>query len=102
MYGFGAAGIFMVIALLNFRAYSLRNEIGLSKIEVALTQQTIRINITSAFVPFLSGLFAYTVLFGNATFIVSGFTYMLYIILMPLVSIYGKKKIDAVANKIDD
>ncbi|MFY0674664.1 MAG: DUF1211 domain-containing protein [Bacteroidia bacterium] len=96
MYGFGAAGIFVVIALLNFRAYSLRNEIKLSKIEIALTQQSIRINLVSAFVPLLSGFFAYTVLFGDATFIVSGFTYMLYIVLMPVIGIYGRKKIDAV------
>jgi len=93
IYGFGAAAIFFVFVWLNTRALKRKEMIGLSIIEIQLTKNTIFMNLASGVIPMLSATIAFFELAGNYTFMVSGFIYMSYSFVMPLVSYYGRKKL---------
>lgn len=94
IYGFGATAIFLIFVWLNVRALKKAEQLSLSPIEKVLTQNSIRLNATAGFIPMLSAMFAYFELGGTFTFMYSGFIYLLYPILMPLVGYYGGKKLD--------
>lgn len=94
IYGMGASAIFLIFVWLNFRALGKRKVLDLSPTEVILTQNSIRLNLVSGIIPLLSALFAFLELGGGYTFMISGFMYMLYPILMPLMGYYGGKKLE--------
>lgn len=98
IYGLGAAAVFIVLALLNYLALRKREELNLTKIEVVLTENTIRHNVVSASIPFLSAIIAGTHLAGSYTFMLSGMIYMLYGVAMPLSAIKGAKKLEAITK----
>ena len=93
LYGFGASAIFFVFIWLNLRAIKRKEQLDLSEIEIQLTRNTIAINLAAGVVPLCSALFAYFNLGGSATFMISGFMYMLYPIIMPIVSIKNSKQL---------
>lgn len=93
LYGFGAAAIFLLLALLNYTALKRKKLLELSKEEILHTRNTIRINIICGGIPMLSALIAVLQLGGKFTFAIAGFTYMLYAVLMPIASIRGSKQL---------
>jgi uncharacterized membrane protein len=98
IYGFGAAAIFFVFVWLNTRALKRKEMIGLSIIEIQLTKNTIFMNLASGVIPMLSATIAFFELAGNYTFMVSGFIYMSYSFVMPLVSYYGRKRLSKLTD----
>ncbi|GAB2502983.1 TMEM175 family protein [Algoriphagus taiwanensis] len=99
IYGLGATAIFLIFVWLNVRALKKADQLSLSPVEKVLTQNSIRLNATAGLIPFLSALFAYFELGGTYTFMLSGFIYMLYPILMPIVGYYGGKKLEIFESK---
>jgi len=101
LYGFGAASIFLVLALLNTIALKRKELLELSKEEVIHTRNTIRVNLICGGIPLLSALIAAFELGGRATFAIAGFSYMLYAVLMPIASIRGNKQLAALKKDND-
>ena len=91
IYGLGAAAVFLVLALLYYMALRKKEELGLNKEEEAATRVSMNLNFVLSSVPILSSIIAGFYLFGPKTFIISGFTYMLYMIIMPVYSIIIKR-----------
>jgi hypothetical protein len=82
IYGFGAASIFLVLALMYRYALKKADELELNVIERFDTRTSIRTNLLMASVPILSALFA--AIFGETRLgqMTSGFVYFLYTPLM--------------------
>ena len=93
IYGIGAAAIFLVFVWLNLRALKKREQLDLSEQEIKLTKYSIQMNLASSSIPLVSAVFAFFELGGNFTFMISGFIYMSYMIVMPLVGYFGRKKL---------
>ena len=93
IYGIGAALIFFTVALLYRYAYSKRRELGLSEYEIFMTRATLKSNILMGSVPTLSVLLT-LINFGHpvVNYYVSGFSYFLYPIVMPVYGRYIRKK----------
>ena len=94
IYGLGASAIFLVFVWLNVRSLWKKEALELSPLEVFLTKNTIRMNFVTGFIPLLSVAIAYFQLGGKYTFILSGFSYMLYPIIMPIVGYRNAKKLE--------
>ena len=94
IYGLGAAAIFLVFVWLNTRALKKAEALALSPKEIQLTRYSILMNLASSAIPLVSALFAYFELGGNYTFMISGFIYMSYVVVMPLVGYFGRKKLE--------
>jgi uncharacterized membrane protein len=87
VYGLGAALIFFTLMMLYRHAYKKREELALSEYELFQTKISITTNMLMGLVPLFSFLVA---AFGGDnfwTYTISGFSYMLYPIIMPL---YGR------------
>lgn len=102
IYGLGAAAIFFVFAWLNKRALNRAISLELSDVEIQLTKNTIIKNLTSGIIPLVSVLIALFNLAGRYTFIVSGMIYISYSFMMPIVSKYGKKKLNEIISQNSD
>ena len=92
IYGLGAAAVFLVLALLYYMALRKKEELELNKEEESATRVSMNLNLVLSSVPILSTIIAGFYLFGSKTFIVSGFTYMLYMIIMPIYSVILKRR----------
>ncbi len=80
VYGLGAAAIFFVMAWMYRMAIRRKEALELSPIEVFLTKTSFYSNLLMGAVPLISVLIA--ALFNSFT--IAGFSYWLYIIVMPL------------------
>jgi len=92
IYGLGAAAVFLVLALLYFMALRKKEDLQLTPEEEAATRVSMNLNLVLSSVPILSSIIAGFYLFGTKTFIVSGFTYMLYMIIMPIYTVILKRR----------
>ena len=92
IYGIGAVSIYGILAVMFWHAYRMQNELNLSQQEAKVTRNSIIMNLVSTIPPLLSVLVA-VIGIGSTltTFIVAGNVYMLYPILMPVVSKLLKK-----------
>ncbi|MEQ9229512.1 MAG: TMEM175 family protein [Cyclobacteriaceae bacterium] len=86
IYGLGAAFIFFTLTMLYRHAYRKKAELELNEYELFETKSAIGTNILLGSIPFFSFLVAAIGGAGQLTYIISGFSYMLYPIVMP---IYG-------------
>ncbi|MEQ8925187.1 MAG: TMEM175 family protein [Fulvivirga sp.] len=82
IYGFGAAAVFIVLGLMYLIAYNRRNALELSPIEVYHTKTSMYDNFIMAGIPLLSVFIA--MIGGKYSFMISGFVYWSYSIVMPL------------------
>lgn len=89
IYGIGAASIFICMALLYWYALRKSKILNLSKIEIFDTKTSLGTNLALASIPALSAMVSLTGIGDNHTFTLSGFTYFLYPILMP---VYGMRR----------
>ena len=92
IYGFGATAVFLVLALLYFMALRKRVELELNAEEEHATRTSMQLNLVLSSVPIISSIIAGFQLFGTKSFIVSGFAYMLYFIVMPIFGVWSAKK----------
>jgi len=87
IYGLGAAFIFFTLMMLYRHAYRKRVELDLNPYEQFQTKTSVNTNLLMGLIPLFSFLVA---AFGGDnfwTYTISGFSYMLYMIIMP---IYGR------------
>ncbi|GAB3221065.1 DUF1211 domain-containing protein [Algoriphagus aestuariicola] len=94
IYGIGASGIFWVFVWLNARALKKSKLLDLSPKEILLTRNSIRMNIAAGLIPLCSAIFAGFELGGIYTFMISGFIYVSYMVVMPLMGYWGGKRIE--------
>ncbi len=93
IYGVGASGIFWVFVWLNSRALKKAEALDLSPREILLTKNSIRLNTGAGIIPLCSALFAFFELGGDYTFMISGFIYASYMVVMPLLGYLGAKRV---------
>lgn len=93
VYGLGAALIFFTLAMMYLHAYCRRLKLDLNDYEKQMTRISIRTNVLLGGIPTLS--FLISVIFGPHGWVmaVSGFTYMLYPIIMPTYGTLARKKL---------
>jgi hypothetical protein len=84
IYGLGASFIFFTLFLLYRRAGKLGDDLGLSEYEVFQTRVSARANFLLGIIPFLSFFIALVGPDHWITYMLSGFSYMLYPVVMPL------------------
>lgn len=100
LYGLGTTAVFAVLVLLNFRALRKKDFLGLSKVEITITQNTIAYNSVAGAIPLLSAFIALTGLGGKTSFVLSGMTYMIFGIAMPIVGVWASKRLErSIENK---
>lgn len=87
-YGLGAGLIFWTIALLYRHAFNKRTELELNEYEIFQTKSSIGLNLLMGSIPMVSFLIAAIGPIHGLTFMLSGFIYMTYPIVMPL---YGRR-----------
>ena len=92
IYGFGAASIFVSLALLYAYALKKRNFLVLTAYELFETKSSLFTNLILASIPLLSALIAALHVGGRNAFMISGFTYFLYPVIMPLYGILREKQ----------
>lgn len=93
IYGLGVALIFITIALMYLHAYRLREQLDLNAYEQFSTKASLIMNILQGGVALLSVLIAATEIFGPVhSPSVSGFTYFLYPVVLPLAGKLLKRK----------
>lgn len=96
VYGLGAAFIFFTLTMLYRHAYKKREELALDEYETFQTKTSVRTNLLMGAIPMLSFTIAFLGFDSVWTYSISGFTYMLYPIIMPIygwrVGRLGKKK----------
>lgn len=93
IYGVGAALIFFVLSIMYGYAYKKAKQLELTEYERFITRSGLITNILLGAIPTLSVLF-FLIGFGNAsvTLFISGFTYFLYPIVMPVYGFYMSKQ----------
>ena len=94
IYGLGASGIFLVFVWLNVRSLKKKKQLLLSQQEILLTQNSVRINLAMGLIPLISVAISLFNLGGSYTFIISGFSYMLYLIIMPILAFFNSKRLE--------
>ena len=100
IYGLGAVGIFGCFILLHAYALRLKDQLELTELEVFETRGRMVLNLVSMSIPLLSVLIAASQLGGQRwAFIISGWTYFLYPMFMPIYSRIYKKKRDRFVEK---
>ena len=92
VYGLGAGFIFWTIAMLYRHALRKRDDLQLDDYEVFHTQSSIGINFMMGLIPMLSFIVAAIGAPGPVTYMISGFMYMTYPIVMPLFGVYLRRK----------
>lgn len=90
IYGLGASAVFIVMGLMFLVANNRRKALELSPIECYHTRSSVYNNFLMGSIPLLSAIVAATGIKYN--FALSGMTYWLYAIAMPVFSIYRKKR----------
>ncbi len=85
IYGSGGVLIFLTLAGLYWRALKVKSELELDDLEVYDTKASIRLNMTQSLIALLSVAIAGFRIGGDWSFMVSGMTYWLYPIVMPIV-----------------
>lgn len=101
IYGLGAASIFLTIALMYYYALRKASFLELSAKESFDTKTSLGTNLALASVPLASVIVAFFNLGGNNTFTVSGFTYFLYPIIMPIYGIWRERRRNQIFEKND-
>ncbi|MTI22552.1 DUF1211 domain-containing protein [Fulvivirga sp. RKSG066] len=85
IYGFGAAGVFLILAWMYKVAINRKEGLQLSELELFHTKTSFYNNLFMAAVPVLSALIALLNIGGDRfSFMLSGFSYWLYIFVMPI------------------
>ncbi len=93
VYGLGAAGIFLILALMYRHAFNLREKLDLNEYEVFATRSSYLMNLLQAAIPTLSVLVAVTSIFGQGySSMIAGFTYWLYPIILPMAGRYLQRQ----------
>lgn len=92
IYGLGAGLIFWTLAVLYRHAIRMKSDLGLTEYELFQTRISIRVNFLLGLIPMLSFLAAAIGPDAPGTYIVSGFMYMTYPIVMPLYGFLARKK----------
>ncbi|QSE95845.1 TMEM175 family protein [Fulvivirga lutea] len=90
IYGFGAAAVFIVLGLMYLIAFNRRHALELSPIEVFHTKTSMYDNFIMASIPLLSVFIA--MIGGKYSFMLSGFTYWLYSLVMPLFNTWRNRR----------
>ena len=100
IYGAGAALIFLTLAWMYAYALKKRSSLRLSEYEVFKSNESLRINLLMASIPFLSAILA--AFFGRTQtgMAVSGFIYMLYPIVLPLYGFLSGRRQKKILEKI--
>ena len=102
IYGSGGVFIFLTLAALYWRAYILRDRLELSELERFDTRASVYLNLAQAAIALTSILVAAFEIGGRMAFMVSGMTYWLYLIVMPVMGISNsrrrKKLLERLAN----
>jgi uncharacterized membrane protein len=94
IYGIGASSIFWIFVWLNLRALKRAKQLDLSPLEIVLTKNSVQTNAAAGIIPIFSAIFAFFELGGKFTFIFSGLIYISYMIVIPLLSYNGRKKLE--------
>ena len=92
IYGLGAFAIFFTLALMYYVAYRRKESLELTESEIMDTRFSMYNNILMAAIPLLSAMIS---IFGpdnTLTFTISGFTYWLYMFIMPAFGTYTSRK----------
>jgi len=95
IYGLGAAAIFGIFALLYAYAYR-KKSLELNVYERYETRSSIIMNIVSGMIPILSAIVAAVGVGGDRNFMISGMTYWLYPIVLPITAVIlnrGKQRL---------
>lgn len=92
VYGLGAGLIFWTIALLYRHALNKKSELGLNDYEIFQTKSSIGINLMMGLIPITSFVVAAIGSDSALTYMISGFLYMTYPIVMPAYGAYLRRK----------
>ena len=92
IYGLGACAIFFTLGLLYRHALKKKADLELDDYEIFQTKSSIGVNLLMGAIPLFSFLVAWLGPDKGITFIISGFSYMTYPIIMPLYGRFLKKK----------
>ncbi|MEP2773691.1 MAG: TMEM175 family protein [Fulvivirga sp.] len=92
VYGLGAAAVFIVLAWMYKVALNRKEALDLSDIEVFHTKTNYYDNLLMASIPVLSAIISMFEIGGSKSFMIAGFCYWLYAIVMPAYNIYRKKR----------
>ncbi|MEQ9425418.1 MAG: TMEM175 family protein [Cyclobacteriaceae bacterium] len=85
VYGIGAASIFFAFVLLYSYALRHKDDLKLTAYEIFETKSRLTMNLISASIPLISAMIGFARVGGDRwSFIISGWVYFLYPILMPL------------------
>lgn len=99
IYGLGASAVFIVLAWMYKLALKRKEALRLTKLELFHTRTSLYDNLIMAGIPLLSALIALFELGGERyTFLLSGLTYWLYAISMPVFHRLRKKKKKKIAK----
>jgi hypothetical protein len=100
-YGFGFAAIAILLSLLFYRGYKLRDSLDLNAVEILMTKYDMTSWGIMALTALLSAMFAIVAPLKLAVF--AGFLYTTLPFTMPTISIYFSRRIDALLkNEGDD
>lgn len=98
IYGLGAASIFLTLAWMYRIAYQRRILLSLTKLEAFDTQSSVYVNLWMSSVPLLSSLISIMPFDAMNRFMIAGWIYMIYPLVMIPTSIYRQRKRKLVEN----
>jgi uncharacterized membrane protein len=99
IYGFGAATVFLILAFMYRYALKRSDEMELTPMERFETWTSMTVNLLMASIPVISALLAIVLRDSTAVGFVSGFSYFLYPIVMPLFGKYVDRKRKRLINE---
>ena len=101
IYGIGASLIFFTMSMMYRRALKYRKELELDAYEIFDTKTGIRTNLLLGIIPLASMLVSIIGVFGQHTFTVAGFVYMLYPPVMITHGILNNRKKNRLIEALD-
>lgn len=102
IYGIGGSLIFLTLSMMYRYALSLKEELDLNDYELLATRIGLRTNLLLGAIPLLSVLIAALGIFGDSTFTIAGFAYMLYPPVMIVHGIRSRKATDKLLAMLND
>lgn len=91
IYGLGAAGIFVTLAIMYGIAYRRSDKLELTTIERLMTKISMKANLIMASIPLASAIFCMLPIRPAVAFTIGGFIYWTYPIIMTLFGIKNRK-----------
>jgi len=93
IYGLGAAAVFLLLTWMYGVALRRKEKLELTEVEIYHTRTSFYDNLIMASVPLLSVMISFFEIGGKSlSFTLSGFTYWLYALAMPIFNTYRKKR----------